>query len=76
MSLELEVLIEAYNIMKQYVPTKDKQEAADNLMSSLVDLMEDQDIASLSAEDKYLGKAYKEYVGDEDEDFDANDDDE
>ena len=68
MSIEVEVLSELYTIMKQYIPSKDRQECADNLMSVMVDLLSDQDLREFSGTDNTLKKALKEYSGDEDTD--------
>ncbi len=71
MSIEVEVLSEAYTILKQYIPSKDRQEAADNLISVMVDLLNDEELKELGGTDAALGRALKEYAGDnEDEDED------
>jgi hypothetical protein len=75
MSLDVEVLGEAYTILKQYIPVKDRQEAADNLMSVLVDLLGDVDLQEFGGTDGNLKKALKEYVVEEDTD-DYNNEDE
>ena len=75
MSLDVEVLGEAYTILKQYIPVKDRQEAADNLMSVLVDLLGDVDLQEFGSTDSNLKKALKEYVVEEDID-DYNNEDE
>lgn len=67
MSLDVEVLIETYTILKQYIPTKDRQEAADNLMSVLVDMLNDEEIAAFGSTDGATKKALKEYATDLDE---------
>lgn len=70
MSIEVDVLVETYTTLKQYIPTKDRQEAADNLMSVMVDLLNDLDIKELAGTDAQLSKAYKEYADEfEDEDY-------
>lgn len=69
MSIEVDVLSEVYVILKQYIPQKDRQEAADNLMSVMVDMLNDQELKELGGTDAALGRALKEYAGDgEDED--------
>jgi phospholipid N-methyltransferase len=73
--MEIEVLTEAYTILKQYIPSKDRQEAADNLMSVMVDLLADHDLKEFGATDGALSRALKEYMH-EDEEFDAAEDDE
>ena len=67
MSIEVDVLSETYTVLKQYIPVKDRQEAADNLMSILVDLLGDIELIEFSGTDANLKKALKEYTGDEDE---------
>lgn len=74
--MDIETLIEVYSTLKQYIPTKDRQEAADNLMSVMVDMLSDQDLRELSQADSILARAYKEYVGeDESEEIDELSDD-
>lgn len=68
MSIEVDVLSEVYVILKQYIPQKDRQEAADNLMSVMVDLLSDEELKDLGGADAALGRALKEYVGDSEED--------
>jgi hypothetical protein len=71
--MDVEVLIEAYTILKQYIPQKDRQEAADNLMSVMVDMLNDEELRDFGGADNTLKRALKEYSsyeddGDEDED--------
>jgi len=67
MSIEVDVLSETYTVLKQYIPVKDRQEAADNLMSILVDLLGDIELKEFGSTDANLKKALKEYSVDEDE---------
>jgi hypothetical protein len=76
MSVELEVLSETYTILKQYIPQKDRQEAADSLMSVMVDLLSDDELKEFSGTDSSLSRAYKEYASDSEDDEDYNLDDE
>lgn len=76
MSVELEVLSETYTILKQYIPQKDRQEAADSLMSVMVDLLSDDELKEFSGTDSSLNRAYKEYAADSEDDEDYNLDDE
>jgi hypothetical protein len=68
MTIEVEVLSELYTIMKQYVPQKDRQECADNLMSVMVDMLGDQELKEFSGTDNTLKRALKEYSGEEEMD--------
>jgi hypothetical protein len=72
MSIDLDVLIETYTILKQYIPSKDRQEAADNLMSVLVDLLSDDQLREFGAVDAPLSRALKEYVTEDDSDYDED----
>lgn len=69
MSIEVDVLSEVYSIIKQYIPAKDRQEAADNIMSVLVDMLSDEELQDFGGSDPTLSKALKEYAA-EDEDID------
>lgn len=73
MSIDVEVLIETYTILKQYIPSKDRQEAADNLMSVMVDMLSDHTLKDFGSSDPALKRALKEYTHDE-VDFDEEDD--
>jgi len=74
MTIDVEVLSELYTIMKQYVPAKDRQECADNLMSVMVDMLGDRELKEFGTTDATLKRALKEYVGDQEEE--AYDDEE
>lgn len=67
MTIDVEVLSELYTIMKQYIPQKDRQEAADNLMSVMVDMLGDIELKEFGATDAILKRALKEYSVDEDD---------
>jgi hypothetical protein len=76
MTIEIDVLCEMYSSLKQYIPSKDRQEAADNVMSVLVDLISDEELKLLGATDSKMAKALKTYAIDEDldDDYNAEDD--
>jgi uncharacterized protein YqeY len=74
MSMDVEVLIEAYTILKQYIPQKDRQEAVDNLMSVMVDMLSDEELNNFGGTDSVTKRALKEYSQD-DEDEDNEDGD-
>jgi hypothetical protein len=73
MSIDVEVLVEAYTIMKSYVPTKDRQECADNLMSVMVDFLSDEELKEFGSTDAFLGRALTEYASDTDDAYDDED---
>ena len=72
MTIDSEVLSEVYSILKQYIPQKDRQEAADNLMSVMVDYLSDQELQELGRADAALSRAFKEYAGDAEDEYDED----
>ena len=70
MTIDVEVLSEMYTILKQYIPSKDRQEAADNLMSVMVDMLGDRELKEFGTTDAILKRALKEYVDEDDVDDD------
>jgi hypothetical protein len=61
MNIEIDTLVETYSILKQYIPVKDRQEASDNLMSVLVDLLGDADLNDFATIDQYTKRSYQQY---------------
>ncbi len=71
---DIEAVREIWNVLKEYIPVKEKQEAADHLISLLVDMdFPDSEFQSLVRSDRYLEEAAQEYL---DEDIDEDDDEE
>ena len=67
--IDLEVLIEAYTVMKEYVPSKDRQAAADQLVSIIADYeISEKELKEFCSTDKYLQNSIKEYLSDSDDD--------
>jgi hypothetical protein len=66
MSIEVEVLIETYITLKEYIPVKERQAAADNLVSMLVDNLSDKELREFGGADSYTKRALEEYLQDED----------
>lgn len=69
MTIEVDVLSEVYTIMKQYIAAKDMQECSDNLMSILVDLLDDRELKEFGGTDSFLESSLKEYANDLDEEY-------
>jgi hypothetical protein len=67
MSIDVDVLSETYLSLKEYIPVKDQQEAADALMSTMVDYLNDKDLKDFAGSDPTLKKAFREYAGHIDE---------
>ena len=71
---EAELLVEVWCILKEYI--KDKQQAIDHLMSTVVDKgLADETAEELRGIDKHLDKALEEYVyvDNDEENYDSDD---
>ncbi|NBW57703.1 hypothetical protein EBR43_07960 [bacterium] len=71
MTIEIDTLVETYMTLKEYIPSKERQGAADTLMSLMVDVLSDIDIKEFAAADSYLRRSFEEYKTeiDDDEDY-------
>ena len=67
MSIDVEVLIETYTILKEYVPVKERQAASDTLMSMLADALSEKELAEFGGTDSYTKRSHDEYVDEEDD---------
>ena len=67
MSIDVETLIETYITLKEYIPAKERQAAADNLVSMLVDNLSDKELKEFGGSDSYTKRALEEYVSDDGE---------
>jgi hypothetical protein len=65
MSIDVEVLIETYITLKEYIPAKERQAAADNLVSMLVDSLSDRELREFGATDNYTKRSLEEYLDDD-----------
>ena len=75
MTIEVDILSEMWLTCKEYIATKDRQAAADHIISVVSDhSLTEQDLRALAV-DSYLERAVNEYLGDEDF-MGENDDDE
>lgn len=80
--VDLDQLIDVYTTLKEYIPNKDRQAAADHMFSQLSDSgLSEQDLKILSGVDSYLKRASEEYLDpeedtdDEETDYDYDQDD-
>lgn len=67
MSIDVDVLTEAYTIMKEYIPSKERQAASDNLMSMLADSLSERELREFGGTDSYTKRSLEEYVSDDDD---------
>lgn len=64
--MEEDSIIEIWNTLKEYISTKDRQTAADHLVSILTDLGVSEDaLAKLGEEDKYVEQSVKDALPEE-----------
>ena len=80
MSIELDALGEVWLTCKEYINPKDRQAAADHVISVVADHnIVENDLKTFGGTDSYLKRAVEEYLGeevdvDEEEDLDGSDD--
>ena len=73
---DIDSVREIWNVLKEYIPIKEKQEAADHLISLLVDMdFLDSEFQSLVKSDRYLEEAAQEYLEEEDDEDDEDEQD-
>jgi hypothetical protein len=76
MSIEVDALIETYTTMKEYVPSKDRQAAADHVFSILLDSgVDESDLKQLGGVDSYLKRSAEEYLGEDETDLEEDETD-
>ena len=69
---DVEVVIDAYKILKEYIPAKDRQLASDHFVEDMQEVLEEEDLFKLGGVDKYLKASVKDLLGEED--FELEDD--
>ena len=47
MTIDVDILIETYLSLREYIPAKDRQEASDHIMSFLADSLGDKELTDL-----------------------------
>jgi hypothetical protein len=65
MDSNIDLIIEVYETLKQHIPTKDRQEASDALMSILVEYLPDDELAVFGAVDSYTKRSIQDYATDD-----------
>ena len=77
MNVELDALSEIWMTCKEYIAPKDRQAAADHLVSVVADHnITERDLKTFGSTDSYLKRALVEYLGEEEteETFNLNED--
>lgn len=73
MSIDVEVLIETYTLLKEYVPAKERQAASDTLTSMLADALSEKELREFGGTDGYTKRSIDEYLDEEEDDIDYED---
>jgi len=69
---DVEVVIDAYKILKEYIPAKDRQLASDHFVEDMQEILDEQDLFQLGGVDKYLKASVKDVLGEEDFEFEED----
>jgi hypothetical protein len=76
MSVELDIASEVWLTCKEYIGPKDRQAAADHVISVAADHnITESELKTFGGTDAYLGRAVKEYLGDEEDQAIADEED-
>lgn len=62
-----------YEILKQYIPAKEMQNATDHLVDDLQEILDEEDLVKLGGIDDYMKSSVEEIVGEVEEDFEEED---
>lgn len=77
MSIELDALGEVWLTCKEYIAPKDRQAAADHVLSIVADHnIVERDLKAFAGTDAYLKRALTEYLGEEEDPMYDDDDEE
>jgi hypothetical protein len=68
MSIDVEVLIETYTTLKEYIPSKERQAASDTLVSMLADALSERELREFGGTDSYTKRSIEEYIDEDEED--------
>jgi len=67
---EIEIVTECWRTLQEYIPTKDKQIAADHFIGSVVDFdLPDSEFIALVKSDQYLEEAASDYLDHDDDEL-------
>lgn len=78
MIVDIEVLANMWNTCKEYMVPKDRQAAADHVVSVIAEHdISERDLKALAGTDSYMKRAVTDYLGEEENDgYEDNDEDE
>jgi hypothetical protein len=71
---DVEIVIDSYKILKEYIPAKDMQLACDHFVEDMQEVLTEQELYHLGGVDKYLKNSVQDLLGEEDfDEFDEDD---
>jgi|TARA_B100001057_G_scaffold484242_1_gene562083 hypothetical protein len=70
-----EIVKTVYAILKQYIPSKDMQQACDHLVDDLQEVLDEEELYRLAGIDKYIKASVMDILGEPEEDFDYEEED-
>jgi uncharacterized protein YqeY len=73
--IDFEVLESSYKILKEYIPSKDRNQAVQHLVDDLQEVLDEEQLKQLAGIDTHLREAIKDILG-EDEHVDEFEDEE
>jgi hypothetical protein len=62
-----------YEILKQYIPAKEMQNATDHLVDDLQEILDEEDLIKLGGLDEYMKNSIEEIHGEVEENFEEED---
>lgn len=62
-----------YEILKQYIPAKEMQNAVDHLVDDLQEILDEEDLVRLGGIDEYMKSSVEEIHGEVEEEFEEED---
>ena len=69
MTIDVDVLIDTYSLLKGYVPVNERQAAADHVVSNLSESLAEDDLRQFGSIDGYTKRAVDEYLLEEDDNY-------
>jgi uncharacterized protein YqeY len=63
--IDLEVLESSYKILKEYIPSKDRNQAVQHLVDDLQEVLDEEQLKQLAGVDTYLREAIEDILGED-----------
>ena len=71
---ERDIIVNMWDMLREYIPAKEKQTAADHLVQAVIDYdLPDHDFKAITSSCEFLEEAAKEFVEEDEEELDWED---